>query len=76
MWCGASADINPRALILKSGCWKCRNFSSRASLDQADQKVGLQGGSPDPSVPGMGRILLDERSQPEPMTVTVAKRKA
>jgi len=29
-----------------------------------------------PSVPGMGRISLDERSQPEPMTVTVAKRKA
>jgi len=29
-----------------------------------------------PSVPDMGRILLDERSQPEPMTVTVAKRKA
>jgi len=29
-----------------------------------------------PSVPGMGRVLLDERSQPEPMTVTVAKRKA
>jgi hypothetical protein len=28
------------------------------------------------SVPGMGRILLDERSQPEPMTVTVANRKA
>jgi hypothetical protein len=27
-------------------------------------------------VPGMGRVLLDERSQPEPMTVTVAKRKA
>jgi hypothetical protein len=27
-------------------------------------------------VPSMGRILLDERSQPEPMTATVAKRKA
>jgi hypothetical protein len=27
-------------------------------------------------VPGMGRISLDETSQPEPMTVTVAKRKA
>jgi len=27
------------------------------------------------SVPSMGRILLDERSQPEPMTATVAKRK-
>ena len=26
-----------------------------------------------PSVPSMGRILLDERSQPEPMTATVAK---
>jgi len=25
------------------------------------------------SVPSMGRILLDERSQPEPMTATVAK---
>jgi hypothetical protein len=29
-----------------------------------------------PSVPSMGRISLDERSQPEPMTATVAKRKA
>jgi hypothetical protein len=29
-----------------------------------------------PSVPSMGRILLDERSQSEPMTATVAKRKA
>ena len=29
-----------------------------------------------PSVPSMGRILLDERSQPEPMTATVVKRKA
>jgi hypothetical protein len=29
-----------------------------------------------PSVPSMGRILLDERSQPEPMTATVGKRKA
>ena len=29
-----------------------------------------------PSVPSMGRILLDERSQPEPMMVTVANRKA
>jgi hypothetical protein len=29
-----------------------------------------------PSVPSMGRNLLDERSQPEPMTATVAKRKA
>ena len=28
------------------------------------------------SVPSMGRILLDERSQPEPMTATVANRKA
>jgi len=28
-----------------------------------------------PSVPSMGRISLDERSQPEPMTATVAKRK-
>lgn len=29
-----------------------------------------------PSVPSMGRILLDERSQSEPMTATVANRKA
>ncbi len=29
-----------------------------------------------PSVPSMGRISLDERSQPEPMTATVANRKA
>jgi hypothetical protein len=29
-----------------------------------------------PSVPSMGRILLDERSQPELITTTVAKRKA
>jgi hypothetical protein len=29
-----------------------------------------------PSVPSMGRISLDERSQPEPMTVTVVNRKA
>ena len=29
-----------------------------------------------PSVPDMGRISLDKRSQPEPMTVTVANRKA
>ncbi len=28
------------------------------------------------SLPSMGRILLDERSQPGPMTVTVANRKA
>jgi len=28
------------------------------------------------SVPSMGRVSLDERSQPEPMTATVAKRKA
>jgi heavy metal efflux system protein len=28
------------------------------------------------SVPSMGRNSLDERSQPEPMTATVAKRKA
>jgi hypothetical protein len=28
------------------------------------------------SVPSMGRISLNERSQPEPMTATVAKRKA
>jgi hypothetical protein len=28
------------------------------------------------SVPSMGRILLDERSQPEPMTATVVNRKA
>ena len=29
-----------------------------------------------PSVPSMGRILLDERSQPEPMAATVVNRKA
>jgi hypothetical protein len=29
-----------------------------------------------PSVPSMGRISLDERSQPEPVTATVANRKA
>jgi hypothetical protein len=28
------------------------------------------------SVPSMGRISLDERSQPEPMTATVVNRKA
>src|SRR5258708_15320533 len=29
-----------------------------------------------PRVPSMGRILLDERSQPEPMRVTAANHKA
>jgi len=32
--------------------------------------------NPCPCVPSMGRILLDERSRPEPMTATVANRKA
>ena len=42
---------------------------------KADEGVG-RGSGDRPSVPSMGRILLDERSQPEPMTATVAKRKA
>jgi hypothetical protein len=28
-----------------------------------------------PGVPGIGRILLDEMSQPEPMSATIVKRK-
>src|ERR1035441_5220172 len=47
----------------------CRFPKSRTRGSGADQGIR-------PSVPGMGRILLDERSQPEPMTVTVANRKA
>jgi hypothetical protein len=35
----------------------------------ADLEIGAR-------VPSMGGILLDERSQSEPMTATVAKRKA
>ena len=39
------------------------------------RRGALWGGSPEPrrSVPSMGRILLDERSQSEPMTATVAE---
>jgi hypothetical protein len=47
--------------------WSSAGWATRGSA--ADQGVR-------PSVPDMGRILLDERSQPEPMMVTVAKRKA
>ena len=49
--------------------WPTRRFAVR--------DVGVpRGPGVRPRVPGMGRISLDERSQPEPMTVTVANRKA
>ncbi len=50
-------------------------FDSRSHAGRGDRgspaDLGIR-----PSVPSMGRILLDERSQPEPMTATVANCKA
>ncbi len=50
-------------------------MESRQEVSQPGRSpaAGLKAG---PSVPSMGRILLDERSQPGPMTATVANRKA
>jgi len=59
-----------------------KNLPGRKSDVQESQWLlklhtyGLLRNSFRPSVPSMGRVLLDERSQPEPMTATVAKRKA
>src|ERR1035438_789820 len=52
-----------------------REESSRKKK-KAEMNLGSAGLTACASVPSMGRILLDERSQPEPMTATVAKRKA
>ena len=43
---------------------------------EAEMTLGSAAWTGRASVPNMGRILLDERSQPEPMTATVVKRKA
>ena len=50
---------------------------SQGKRDEARRPTGASaaGEGARPSVPSMGRISLDERSQPEPMTATVAKRK-
>lgn len=51
----------------------CDSAALTFTTTRADKSVGSARTSACASVPGMGRISLDERSQPEPMTATVAK---
>jgi len=63
--------------------WDSRPIRDRAEASRSPDPTNAEpenqvvlGETACPSVPSMGRILLDERSQPEPMTVTVVNRKA
>ena len=51
--------------------WDRRPLDRLRDVDKCDADLGIGD-----RVPSMGGILLDERSQPGPMTATVAKRKA
>jgi len=57
-----------------------KTFTGRNGLQVVDSSSGeiylRQTPCPATSVPSMGRILLDERSQSEPMTATVVNREA
>lgn len=59
------------------GVWRSAE-EYRWSSDWKGAAAGCSPWQPEgcPSVPSMRRILLDEMSQSEPITVTVAKRKA
>ena len=60
---------------IKRSEFRLRTKEREAGLEQADEGVS-RGPEDRPRVPGMGRILLDERSQPEPMKATIVNRKA